>query len=426
VAVRSTEEWGVPMRQPEVEEMETRERYVDQAAEVIPEWAQAHASSTYGGFYVDERAGSKIYVGFTANQAANLEALKNSGSLIAPSGQIAGYPAPPTVTAASLEASEEEVFNALVANPSLEPITSGVSYNPEANVVEVETTNVTTMTSAIQSMYGSGAPIVVVAGDEAQSVAGSYGRFKTRGPVAGGQALYGLHSPTVQGLCTAGFGAEALGPGERGHSVHYYYTLTAGHCFSPSTNTKVYRSPARHPTTAQLEGNAIGSVKKYAFGSPKEKAVDGEAINVPEPYRTHGVFFGDPNNLLSVQGVERARVGMHVCWSAVQSGVECGKISRRGHFKAERRRVTEMVVARPVITGDSGSPVWNLRTEKAVGLISLGLETAQKECRELHTPPYVGSEWCPRMAFTPLLPLVGEHEPAGIATALHVSISAER
>ncbi|MBS1861860.1 MAG: hypothetical protein JSS68_09125 [Actinobacteria bacterium] len=84
---------------------------------------------------------------------------------------------------------------------------------------------------------------------------------------------------------------------------------------------------AYEPGTAK-----IGSVKKYAFGKPGEWAADGEGVNIPEQIRSHGIYYGPPNSLLPIHGVERAKVGMQVV--RADAGTRrvriCGATSRRG------------------------------------------------------------------------------------------------
>lgn len=412
IAVRSTEEWGVPMRQPEVEEMEARERFVDQAAQVIPEWAEEHAPSTYGGFYVDERAGSKIYVGFTSNQAATVEALKASGLLIAPSGQVAEFPVPPTTTVTSLEATEEAVFNSLMAEPSLAAVTKGVDYNPETNKIEVATTNPTAVSGYLTAHFGA-APIRVY---ESEGQTLFYSRYETSGPVAGGQAIFGTGFNGETAKCTAGFGARAPVPSNRGSATYIYFSLTVGHCY-PKT-AKVFRSVHKNGG----DYVRIGSVTRSGWGSPGQRITDGAGVNISEAERTHGVFFGNSKQLLPMQGVERARIHMWVCWSGWSGGVECGKILYHELFAdPEGRSSRELVVDGFSSSGDSGAPVWSRNTEKAVGIPNGGIRSPSKPC-------HVNSEkikTCPRMTFTPLYPIANRSFPAGIAPTLGVEVLKE-
>jgi hypothetical protein len=81
-ATAAVNSWGVPMRSSELSEMDYRAEYTNRDAEVIPEWAEEHAPESYGGFYVDDRAGGIIYVGFTENQHSLVESLKGDSRLI--------------------------------------------------------------------------------------------------------------------------------------------------------------------------------------------------------------------------------------------------------------------------------------------------------------------------------------------------------
>jgi hypothetical protein len=84
VARASMERWGVPLRPSDVAEMEYRESYIAQAAKAIPAWAEAHASGSYAGYYVSQREGGIIHVGFTSDQSALLAELITQAGLIAP------------------------------------------------------------------------------------------------------------------------------------------------------------------------------------------------------------------------------------------------------------------------------------------------------------------------------------------------------
>jgi hypothetical protein len=114
--------------------MEYRERYIEQFAELIPEWAEAHAPTTYG-YYVDNRAGGIIYVGFTVSQQSQVEALKQGAGLIAP-GQVHEYSTPPATSIATVEATEESVAEYIAANQTISQETTRVGAEP-ANICVV-------------------------------------------------------------------------------------------------------------------------------------------------------------------------------------------------------------------------------------------------------------------------------------------------
>src|SRR4029077_14807716 len=139
-ATYSTDKWGVPMRQPEISEMEYRETYINQAAELIPQWAEEHAPTTYGGYYIDNRAGGKIYVGFTSNQQSSVEALKQVPGLVAP-GQIVEYSVPPVRSIATAEVPEASVMAVTSEDAYVFAATSSVGIEPGSTVVEVGTTD---------------------------------------------------------------------------------------------------------------------------------------------------------------------------------------------------------------------------------------------------------------------------------------------
>jgi hypothetical protein len=400
------------MRQPEVSEMEFRESYVNQATQFIPEWAEEHAASTYGGYYINDKEGGKIYVGFTANQAAEVEALRQVPGLIAP-GQIYPMPQPPANPLLSLEATEASVAAVLEGNSGALNATTSISVSPESDVIEVEATNPGLVREVLAAHFGSNAPITTVAAQQIPRLT-SYSRFHISGPVAGGDDLEGSEGPEPP-ECTASFGARAKTGESRGAPVYSYFVMTAGHCFPKYSS--VFRRAERGHGSAQ---SGVGTVRRYAYGEPDGQIhTDSEAISVPEERATDKVYVGNPNAELRMVGVERARVGRVYCWSGVYGGLECGKAFRRKLVYRDHRLVYEVLVNGPTMTGDSGSPVWNPATNRAVGQIVTNFPGEQRPCVE-KSPHF---EECPLTGFQPLLPFAGKTVPVGSLPIMGLELS---
>lgn len=382
-AMTAVEEWGVPMRAAELAEMEWRRAYVNRAADVIPEWAEEHAPGTYGGFYVDERAGGIIYVGFTSDQKATVEALQQDPRLLSP-GQIQEFPTPPTTAVASLESMVPSVSNALSSEPTIEPHVSSIQVAPEGSFVQVGATDPNTVRSFLTSRFGQSAPISVYY--EERSVDGA-SRYARTGPVIAGSALVGEERKP----CTAGFGAKAPAAQQRGQTLTRYFTLTAGHCYP--LEGRVGRRFAKYSE----EGILIGRVKRREYTAPQW--LDGEGILIDESLRSHSVLNGSPLEVQPIQGVQKARVKKHVCWSGPIGGSQCGKVllHREAYFGPRLKKV--YVASGVTIQGDSGGPVWDPKTHKAVGLITGASRAAGGLCWVTSRQEIA----CNRMAFTPLL-----------------------
>jgi len=406
--VKAVEKWGVPMRTPEIEEMEFRERYINQAAQVIPEWGEEHALSTYGGFYVDNRAGGIIYVGFTENQQSMVESLKNGAGLISPAS-IEEFPTPPDQPFIALEASEESVAEAIAENDEASNATTGVELNPETNQIEVGATNTSLVSNFLSEKFGANTPIRVLS--DSTTPTPSVGRFKASGPVNAGDAVGNLDIPPGS-RCTAGFGARDQVGWNRGKPVYRFFTLTAGHCFSKGEGVK---------RALALPGPyswKIGTVTRYAYGAPGDKHVtDAEAIHIDPSERSGNVFFGDPRGTLPMLGVERPKINNTYCWSGILGGTTCGPLYRRKWFKVGGRWQAYGLLGGANADGDSGGPVWNPYTQKAVGMISIKFSgPASRPCHYIREH----SLWCPRGGFTPLLPFRRRQYPVGIQAALGV------
>jgi YD repeat-containing protein len=397
-AMTAVEQWGVPMRAPELAEMEWRRAYVNRAAEIIPQWAEEHAPATYGGFYVDERAGGVIYVGFTENQKPLVEALKQDTKLLSP-GQIREYPTPPVTSIKGLELTAPAITQALVSTPAIEQLTASVHVAPAGNVIQVGAIDPVPVRDFLVSRFGQNAPITVY--QQERNIDGA-SRYETSGPVIAGAALVGVEGD----ICTAGYGSRAPAGEERGEIVYRYFTLTAGHCY-----------PMGGEVGRQIKkfdrGISIGFVRRSAYDLVAP--TDGEAILIDKSLRSHSALNGSPLEAQPIQGVQPAGVSRHVCWSGIFGGKQCGKVLFHTEAFFGGRLKAVYIVDGLTIKGDSGGPVWDPATHKAVGLITGGSREAGGKCWKKSW----GGIACSRMAFTPLLPSGGSR---GILTELGVSI----
>jgi YD repeat-containing protein len=406
-AMAAADTWGVPMRGPELAEMEYRTAYTNQAATLIPEWAEEHAASSYGGMYVDERAGGRIYVGFTANQGSLVEALRQSGQLMNPS-MVYAFPVPPTQSMINTEELAASVAGALAGNTAAREATTSVSVANSQGVVEVGATNPTLVSEVLKTQLGASAPITVTS---RQSPVLMASRYQTTGAVLAGSAIAGVEG------CTAGWSARAPEPGSQG-PPYLYFLLTAGHC-SPKGST-IVRQSAPHES-----GPTIGTVKRYAWPAFTNQAVtDAEGVLMISPsLKSHSVLNGSPLEPQSIQGTEAPMLHHRVCWSGKTLNHHCGNILKAEEINADGRFDWGFLVSGPTAQGDSGGPVWDPETHKAVGLITAGSPDYEhnKLCALLPS----NLVRCPRMIFTPLLPRPGKSQPPGISPTLGVEVLKE-
>jgi YD repeat-containing protein len=394
-ATTAVNEWGQPMRQPELAEMEYRREYVNRAAEVLPEWAEEHAASIYGGFYVDDAAGGIIYVGFTENQHALVESLKLDPRIVNP-GAIREFPTPPSYPIRSLEEQTPGVWAAAGAE-GVSGLITAIRVAEDSGQIVVGATNVLAVREALQRKLGPGAPIRVEAG---AAFVPFVSRYSSSGPIVAGAGIgAGIHR------CTAGYSARA-GSGVQigGQELLLYFVLTAGHCFS--TETSVNR------LSAPNEGYVIGKVKRN--GLQANPAVDGAGILIDENWRSHSVLNGNPLEVQPIQGGEKPRRGIKVCWSGLITGNHCGFVKFHTELIVAGHRATVYVAGNQSGTGDSGGPVWDPATHRAVGIIS-GSSPEFAHCEKLSSE----REVCDKMAFTPLRQGVGT---PGIEASLGVDI----
>jgi len=382
-AMAAVEAFGSPMRAPELAEMEYRRQYINNAADVIPEWAEEHAANIYGGSYVDDRAGGLIYVGFTENQAALVKALKGDSRLINP-GAIREFPTPPTVSIASLETSSDSVIAALDGNSPMAQLTTSVHVSPQSRMIEVGATDPAAVQQFLSTVFGTGAPIKVQQEAKYQNSASRYG---TSGPIVGGAGI--IHGGAI---CTAGYGSRTKTGESQGQPLYTYFTTTAGHCYDFGDD--IHREERKFAS-----GPGIGTVRRDAAPAGQRHVTDALAIRIADSLRSHSVLNGVPLEAQPIQGVQRVKTNKEVCWSGIFGGKECGTVrfATTGFIEHEVKRV--FIVEGWSMSGDSGGPVWDPNTHKAVGIISFGLPAVELPC-------YITSydaKACPGTAITPLL-----------------------
>jgi hypothetical protein len=151
------EAFGMPLRAFEQAELEYRDVYRERFQDLVEEsdWVEKNAPDTYAGYEIDDAAGGIIYVGFTADQEANLAKLRRQ--LIAPE-RFQPFPIPPTYTEAELF----QITDKFIEERNNWKLANMVSINYLANKVEVGTQHVTRMRRQIAIRYGPDAPFLVV------------------------------------------------------------------------------------------------------------------------------------------------------------------------------------------------------------------------------------------------------------------------
>src|SRR5215469_13361378 len=225
-AQESYERWGVPLTAADIQILVERESYIAQDVPAITAWANAHAASTYAGYYVDHRAGGIIHVGFTENQTGQLEALKAATSLASP-GQVQTFPQAPTHALSSLQSTREAVSQAIAGSTQLQSIVGEVGVSEQTDTVVVGATNATTAHQLLTEIVGSNAPITV----EQRAELGSFdsGPYQTSGRIKAGYEIQKAHINEEPGIrCTAGPGAfEEIGKKANGQPKLEEVLLTA-------------------------------------------------------------------------------------------------------------------------------------------------------------------------------------------------------
>ncbi len=372
VARASTEKWGVPLRPQDVAELEYRETYLAQAATTISEWGAANASAQYAGYYMDHRAGGVVRIGFTSQQDDKVASFISTAGFMAPS-RVAPYPYKPEYSLEELNALQVDIAPTKAWHASIFGTVTRVGQDLKTNQVVVGATNVEQVESFLSGVYGSNAPIEVNQENFTQPMA----RYSESGRIQAGQHIRWENGAGDKwSKCTAGFGAtERRGSQPGGQQIKAAFVLTAGHCFNVDWVIK------RPGSDSDKTPSKIGKVTRRSFGLLQEEhETDVEAVRLEEENLAPKRVFVDDSHEPHITGVSRAYEGMRVCMSGAWSNqLSCGRLRGQaeevyyahddGSFNGPMWQVA-MIPDRNAIfsLGDSGAPVWQPSTGRAVGI----------------------------------------------------------
>ena len=392
VARASMERWGAPLRAPEVAELEDRIADYAQASEVLPVWAAGTAPSTYAGYYVDERAGGVIHVGFTGEQNGPVANLIANGGLIG-ADRVAPFPNAPAHSQAQLEALEGSISGLA---GSLPPITR-LGVDIEINKVRVGTSEPSQLSTSVAKQLGS-QPLSIIyepasidqtSAGEGPEPSTPRSREKAEGTVFGGDFITNQYFGNLG--CSAGFGAWENGEKtSNGTIIHRLYLLDVAHCYFPGDKAERRNHPVDY--TGTMVRRTFGTAKRtgYEYGSltghnAAGYNTDAAAIRVQDPWLAPRQIYGEDEVLTDVRAVvPTPPIGTRVCISGQRSNkVLCGPILRKPevvrfgfpppeYIGVPAQKMWMVPFKSNTRVGDSGGPVWIEGTHHAVGMLSAG------------------------------------------------------
>jgi sugar lactone lactonase YvrE len=375
VARWATAQWGVPLREKEVKEIEYREAYIEHDTAEIEEWSEADAPTEYSGYYVNHAVGGTIYVGFTANQTGRLSEFKSQADLMAPS-RIAPFPTPPTHSLPSLETLVESIDDASNTNQVLANDITVLGVDEASNLVEVGATETSPVEAELHALFGASAPIYVrhessiIDSPPPVFPGASRGRDHDSGRIYAGDRIFG-HKSGAYTECTAGFGAwEDRGKKSNGQPIRARFLLTAGHC--SDLGSFVRRSS--HANLQNPENwRTVGSVNRTGLPlGGQHYETDAEGIRLEDS----GLAPHEIQTELLPRPIKQAVAPQHgqlLCVSGAHSDrVDCGRMTGVRHVinsEIPGRELLIVVHGLHTEPGDSGGPLWNKRSGHAVGLL---------------------------------------------------------
>ncbi len=400
------EKWGVPLRPADVVELEFRERYVEQAATALPGWTASQGVG-YAGYYVDHRQGGLVHAGFTSNQTDRLTQLKASGALLVPSDRLRAFPSQPQHTLNALESLQVGIAE----HSGTAGIVTRVGIDVKGNAVSVGATNPTQAQSILSGTYGAQAPITAYA--DSFRIAPRR-RDRLTGPVKAGDLLRGEPVPANEEVngCTTGFGAwDTAGTNPATGSPSYrHFILTAGHCFKEGW--KAYREHQTPDVLNDEETQHLGWFRRTNYRETGGGfVVDAIAARLDSPEFAPRLIYHTWDQSIRINESKVPQPGMIVCFSGITSNhTRCGPVigpPEAFAYEGTDTTMWQVPFKEYSLGGDSGSPVWEAGTGRAIGLMTAGAEPWKPG----ETPPK--ENW-----ITPLLPSAGYPAAPGIFAAL--------
>lgn len=412
VARASWERWGVPLRPVDVAELEYREWLYQTNSEKIDAWVEASQPANFAGYYLDNRAGGIMYVGFLGNQDEQLNLLKSSLGLVAPE-RVKVYQVAPTVSLLSARATAASVESAIEGSATLRAIVTSISLEKSGALVHVGAGNVALAESTIATLV-PGARVVVV--HESGGIDLLSGRYRTEGRMRAGDAVFAHTIYSQNTKCTAGFGTKSKVGEKNGQPIWRVFTLTAGHCNYLGKGQTFYRS-----TDADQENTShwkpIGNAERGDYPARTPLSMDAVAIEARASGLVPQGQWGAGGTLEPTQPAGKVNVGETVCFSGITTQqLSCGPVTEITPYWSEEGNIPPMSgywvkFSTPADHGDSGGPVWSV-FGASVGSIEAKPSPGEKHSLDetfvepLLTPPgldrFVQTGLLERPAFAPM------------------------
>ena len=372
----------------------------------------ATRQTTYAGVYMDRTAGL-LYVGFTANAGAEVDALK----------ALHAYPARLRAFTASRSLAQLEQTRSSIVhdwNTGQLPVVgvSTVGIDVKANNIVVGMRNATGHAqSELTAKYGP--TVVVVASDPVSATA------RRHKAVAGTLIDTDPNNSWGKGPCTLGFNSFRNRPGPGNKLVRQYYAVTAGHCFPDIDGEDGDPGNGGFVLQPVINGdyNRIGRMEEHTLDSDGGEAeTDAGSINLVQRLRTAYVFArrqNDQNRYLRVGGFGTVpQQGWTICGMGKTTGhTVCGeltKINETVEIEADdphddddpvKNRIPMYEVDFSgddvdcsVQGGDSGGPAWRAKRVPNGGIGAVGIISAFErngappQCMEEPDPELPGFE----------------------------------
>lgn len=376
----AADSYGIPLTSAERADLDARVS-AEQDLSVVDDWGASQGQAAFAGTYVDQQNGGAIYVGFTNNVTANMNAVK----AIYPHPELLHpFPTTPARTLQQLDALETQVESDWDSGALSALNVNSVGRDEQTNQVVLTSPSPTAADQAfLTARYGSGVTIE----QRDISLGDSAANHRTPPNIGGLEIVSNQGGGGV--ACTSGFGAVKY-YNTGGHKGREYFDVTAGHCLAstdqPGSNSRGYGLHWYH------NGKGFGiEINDTLVPAGKKVGSDAMSVQVAPGTQSNRIYVrtgkdAKPHLVRITGSVDHFHRNQLVCHSGYRTRREfCGRVTRPNMSDHETKNGTKVVhevevkmSSCGVDEGDSGGPAFH--KHKAFGVVRLLEATRAANC----------------------------------------------
>lgn len=337
----------------EVADFEQRLK-VAEAVDTVQRYGKEEAADSFGGVWIDQRAGGIVRVAFTHDGERHIQELRRRFAFPEKLALVNAR-----FTAADLTAAHDRIVRDMpdLRARGIDVLEISTSVPGNVLAVGVSARSRQAAESHFRGAFGEMARVAAVDPPQRVNRRNDYPPMKAGTNITGGGWR-----------CSSAFGAWDTYPADPlnllSEEVPAYYLITAGHCFDPGWDISHSVFP-------------LGDAIRRVYQPNGTSRSDAELVTLRNTDVSDLVYeFQDEDNRIFYEDISFMQlasgdvVGEPVCMSAVTSGLYCGSITDTyfsAYYSSDNATLTHQRLASfPSQGGDSGGAVYYNRIAKGI------------------------------------------------------------